>query len=91
MRGRLKNRDTTVICWELLRAMAPGPLGATRLSRVANVPYNRLPDYLGYLTAGGLVKAETYEGHERYRLTPRGMEALNHLDSGLKMLFSALE
>ncbi len=87
----MKNRDTTVICWELLRALAPGPQLPSRLARVANVPYDRLGEYLGFLTNGGLVKAESSEGHEKYSITQRGMEALNHLDSGLKMLFSALE
>lgn len=87
----MKNRDTTVICWELLRALAPEPRIPTRLARVANVPYNRLPEYLGILTTRGLVLVEQSEGHERYAITPKGMEVLNHLDSSLKMLFSALE
>jgi predicted transcriptional regulator len=87
----LKNRDTTVICWEILRAMAPGQQNPTRLARVANVPYDRLPEYLGLLTARGLAKVEQSEGHVIYSITPQGMEVLHHLDSGLKMLFSALE
>ena len=86
----MKNRDTTVIYWELLRAMASEPQLPSRLARVANVPYNRLGDYLRFLTAGGLAKVETTEGHERYSITPKGMEALNHLDSGLKILFPVL-
>lgn len=87
----MKNRDTTVICWELLRAMAPGPQNPTRLARVANVPYDRLPEYLELLTAHGLVKVVESEGHEMRAITPQGMEALHHLDSVLKLLFSALE
>ena len=84
---RLRNRDTTVIYWELLRAMASGPQKPSRLARVVNVPYNRLGEYLEPLAAGGLVKGEAVEGHEVYSMTPRGMEALTHLDRGLKMLF----
>jgi predicted transcriptional regulator len=87
----LKHRDTTVICWELLRALAPGPQMPARLARKVNVPYDRLPEYLGRLTAGSLVRMEQSEGHERYSITPSGMEALSHLDSGLRLLFSALE
>jgi predicted transcriptional regulator len=87
----LKNRDTTVICWEFLRALAPGPQLPSRLARVANVPYDRLGEYLGLLTARGLVNVEQSEGHETYSITPKGMEVLHHLDSGLKMLFSAME
>jgi predicted transcriptional regulator len=87
----LRNRDTTVICWELLKAMASGPQSPTRLSRLTNVPYNRFPDYMEILAGAGLIREESLEGHERYSITPRGMEALGHLDSGLKLLFSALE
>jgi predicted transcriptional regulator len=83
----LKNRDTTLICWELLRALAPGRQNPTRLARVANIPYNRLGEYLGLMTSNGLVRLEAVEGHEAYSITPRGMEALNHLDQGLRMLF----
>ena len=79
-----------MIFWEILRALAPGSQHPTRLSRVANVPYDRLGEYLKFLTAVGLVKVGSAEGHEEYSITPKGMEALNHLDSGLKMLFSAL-
>jgi len=86
----LKNRDTTIIYWELLRTMASGPELPSRLARVANVPYNRLGDYLRFLTSGGLAKVESSEGHERYSITPKGMEALDHLDSGLKILFQVL-
>ncbi|HKT21247.1 MAG TPA: winged helix-turn-helix domain-containing protein [Nitrososphaerales archaeon] len=87
----MKNRDTTVICWELLKAMAQGPRIPSSLSRTANVPYGRLGEYLGLLTSAGLVKSEPAEGHETYSITPRGMEVLNYLDSGLRMLFTALE
>ena len=87
----MRNRDTIVIYWELLRAMASGPQLPTRLARVANVPYNRLGEYLGFLTTGGFVKAVPYDGHERYSVTPEGMEVLGRLDRGLKMLFPALE
>ena len=87
----MRNRDTTTIFWELLKAMAAGPQNPTRLARVANVPYNRLGEYLGPMVSGGLVNAESVEGHGSYSLTPRGMDALRHLDEGLKMLYPALK
>ena len=87
----MRNRDTTVIYWELLRTMASGPQLPTRLARTTNIPYNRLGEYLGFLTTNGFVKADASDGHERYSVTPKGMEVLGRLDSGLKMLFSALE
>lgn len=86
----MKNRDTTVIYWELLRAMASGPQIPSKLARVANVPYERLREYLGFLMANGLVNVGSAEGHENYSVTPRGMEVLHHLDQGLRMLFPAL-
>ncbi|MDG6914064.1 MAG: hypothetical protein JRN44_01430 [Nitrososphaerota archaeon] len=87
----MRNRDTIVIYWELLRALAPGPQLPTKLARTTNIPYNRLAEYLDFLAAGALVKTEPSEGHERYALTPKGMEALGRLDAGLKLLFPALE
>ena len=87
----MKNRDTTVIYWELLRAMASGPQLPSRLARVSNVPYDRLPEYLGALTSSGCVNIVSAGGHDRYSVTPRGMEVLGHLDEGLKLLFPALE
>jgi len=71
--------------------MASEPQLPSRLARVVNVPYNRLGDYLQFLTDGGLARVESTEGHERYSITPKGMEALSHLDSGLKILFPVSE
>lgn len=84
----MKYRDKTVICWELLRALASRQQIPSRLARMVNVPYDRLPEYTGPLVAGGLVKVEAAEGHDSFSITPRGMEALGHLDSALKLLFS---
>ena len=86
----MENRDTTVIYWELLKAMASGPQIPSRLARVANVPYDRLGRYLGFLTTGGFVRMESVAGHETYSVTPRGMEVLDRLEPELKMLFPAL-
>ncbi|MDE1852139.1 MAG: hypothetical protein KGI38_00110 [Thaumarchaeota archaeon] len=84
----MKNRDTVVICWELLKALASGPQIPSRLARVANVPYNRLGEYLGVLTTGGLVKVNKVDSHEMYSITPEGMTVLGHLDPALPKLFS---
>jgi predicted transcriptional regulator len=84
---RLKNRDTVVICWELLKALASGPQMPSKLARIANVPYNRLGGYLGVLTSGGLVKVDTVEAHEVYSITTEGMMVLGHLDPALPKLF----
>lgn len=86
----MKNRDTTVILWELLTALASGPRKPSVLSRVANIPYDRLGDYLGPLMTQGCVGMEQLDGHDVYSVTPKGVELLHHLDLGLKMLFPAL-
>jgi len=69
-----------VICWEILRALASGPQGPSRLARVANVPFDRLGDYLNPLISAGLVRVEALEGHDLYHLAPEGMQALADLD-----------
>ena len=82
----LRNRSKVVICWEILRSLASGPQGPSRLARVANVPFDRLGDYLHPLTSAGLVRVEAVDGHDLYHLTPEGMEALADLDRVLPKL-----
>jgi len=53
---------------------------------VANVPFDRLGDYLHPLTSAGLVRVEAVDGHDLYHLTPEGMEALADLDRVLPKL-----
>lgn len=86
----MRYRDTTVIYWELLRAMASQPQLPSALARVANVPYNRLGTYLDALKSGGFIRVESMEGHDNYSVTPKGMDVLDLLDRGLGMLFPAL-
>jgi len=47
---------------------------------VANVPFDRLGDYLNPLISAGLVRVEALEGHDLYHLAPEGMQALADLD-----------
>jgi len=86
----LRNRSKVVICWEILRALAAGPQGPSKLARVANVPFDRLDDYLGLLISGALVRVESVEGHDLYHLTPDGMQGLADLDRVLPKLFGEL-
>jgi predicted transcriptional regulator len=82
----LKNRSAVVICWELLKALSFGPQGPSRLARVANVPFDRLGEYMNPMLANGLVTRESPEGHELYHITQEGMSALGDLDRVLPKL-----
>lgn len=82
----MRNRSKVVICWELLRALAPGPQGPSRLARVANVPFDRLTEYLNPLLSSDLVRKESTEAHDLYYITPGGMQGLNDLDRLLPKL-----
>jgi predicted transcriptional regulator len=82
----MRNRSKVVICWEVLRALASGPQGPSRLARVANVPFDRLDEYLGPLVSAGLVRREADGEREVYRVTPEGMQALGDLDRVLPKL-----
>ncbi len=82
----MKNRSNVVICWELLGALASGPQGPSRLARVANVPFDRLDDYLAPMVGSGLVRKESAEGRDNYSITPDGMAALVDLDRLLPKL-----
>ncbi|MDA4127480.1 MAG: hypothetical protein OK452_09835 [Thaumarchaeota archaeon] len=82
----MKNRSTVVICWELLKALSAGPQMPSRLARVANVPFNRLGEYLGLLASRGLVKMESVDAHDKYSITIDGMQVLGDLDRALPKL-----
>ncbi len=84
----MRNRSKVVICWEILRALAPGPQGPSRLARVANVPFDRLTDYISPMVAGGLVRKESEDGRDTYHLTQDGMDGLRELDRVLPRLLS---
>jgi len=75
-----------VICWELLKALSAGPQMPSKLARVANVPFNRLGEYLGLLASKGLVKMESIDAHDRYSITIDGMQVLGDLDRALPKL-----
>ena len=66
--------------------MASGPQGPSRLTRVANVPFNRLAVYLDPMISKGLVRKGQAEGRDVYAITQEGMEALRDLDRVLPKL-----
>lgn len=58
----------------------------SKLARVANVPFNRLGEYLGLLASKDLVKMESVDAHDRYSITIDGMQVLGDLDRALPKL-----
>ncbi len=82
----MRNRSKVVICWELLRALASGPQGPSRLARLVNVPFDRLGEYMVPLSSAGMVTAGSVDGHSIYRITQEGMAALADLDRVLPKL-----
>jgi predicted transcriptional regulator len=82
----LRNRSSVVIYWEILKVLSFGSQGPTKLSASANVPFNRLPDYLGPLLSKGLVRKDQEGDRDVYAITPEGMAVLNDLDRVLPRL-----
>ena len=65
---------------EILTELAKGPVGPTKLSRRANISYDRLPPLMDKLARFGAVVRELRETHEEYALTPIGAQLLSDLE-----------
>ena len=58
-----------------------GPSGITRISYGANLPVDRAREVLTYLSEMNLVKEELNGRRKAYRMTPRGGEFLQALQT----------
>ena len=58
-----------------------GPSGITRISYGANLPVDRAREVLTYLSGRDLVKEELNGQRRTYRMTPRGGEFLQALQT----------
>ncbi len=58
-----------------------GPSGITRISYGANLPVDRAKDVLTYLSGRNLVKEELNGQRRAYRMTPKGGEFLQALQT----------
>jgi predicted transcriptional regulator len=62
---------------EILAELIERPSGKTRISRVANLSYDKCVEILLELEGRGLVAKSTREGHEIYGVTPDGSQIVN--------------
>ncbi len=82
---RKKYRSQAGIVHDVLDTLQrEGVLPATRIATYANLPYDRLKVILSSLEANGLV-VKTEDG---YKITAKGVEALNILKRSRKLLES---
>jgi predicted transcriptional regulator len=72
----LKHRPRVVIYVEILAELRERPSGRTRLSRAANLSYDKCVEILRELEAKGLVRKDSEEGHDVYRTTPEGYQVV---------------
>ena len=77
----MRHRPRVVIYVEILAELRGRPSGPTRVSRVANLSYDKCVEFLGALEARGLVARETSDGHVIYRTTPEGYRLVEDWES----------
>jgi len=82
----LQKRSDILIRAEILRILHDGPTGPTRLSRLCNIPYDRLESYISPLISRGLVKSDFVEGKTVFSLTPEGLDVLHQIEEILSKL-----
>jgi predicted transcriptional regulator len=82
----LRKRSDILIRAEILRVLYDGPTGPTRLSRLCNVPYDRLETYISPLLLRGLVDYEVEGDKAIYSLTPDGLKLLHEIEEVLSKL-----
>ena len=70
----MRHRPRVVIYVEILAELRERPSGPTRISRVANLSYDKCVEILTELEARGLVRKESREGHDVYSTTPDGFQ-----------------
>ncbi len=70
----MKHRPRVVIYVEILSELRDRPSGPTRLSRAANLSYDKCAEFLHELESKGLVRKDVQDGHEVYSTTPEGYQ-----------------
>jgi len=68
----LKRRPSVLILMSLLQILIQEPRGPTRLAQAANLNYRKCEEFLGILSASGMVEKAVREGHEIYSATLKG-------------------
>lgn len=70
----MRHRPRVVIYVEILAELRERPSGPTRLSRAANLSYDKCVEILGELATRGLVRKTSQDGHDVYGTTPDGYQ-----------------
>ena len=85
---RRRYRSQAGILHDVLEVLLrEGPLNATRIAQLANLPYDRLRALLEKLVEKGLVEVlEDEEGRRVYRVTQKGLEAYHRLHAAKEIL-----
>jgi len=85
---RRRYRSQAGILHDVLEVLLrEGPLNATRIAQLANLPYDRLRLLLDRLIELGLVElVEDDEGRRLYRITQEGLEAYQKLHAAKEIL-----
>lgn len=71
----MKRRPNVLILMNLLQLLIQEPRGPTRLAQAANLNYRKCEEFLGILSASGMVEKAAQEGHEIYSATLKGKGA----------------
>jgi len=66
------------LCVDILKVMAEGNSKPTRIMYKANLSWTKLEECLGFLGERGLIKSVIEDQGVRYKVTERGMEALDY-------------
>lgn len=82
----LHKRSSILIRAEILRILYDGPTGPTKLSRLCNIPYDRLESYVLPLIERGLVLRNDEEGKIVYSLSEEGAKVLLEIERILSKL-----
>ncbi len=70
----MRHRPRIVIYVEILSELRERPSGRTRLSRVANLSYDKCVEILRELESKGLVSKVVQDGHDVYKTTQDGYQ-----------------
>ncbi len=73
----MRHRPRVVIYVEILAELRERPSGRTRISRVANLSYDKCVEILRELESRGLVVKTSHEGHDTYSTSQAGSQIVD--------------
>lgn len=86
-KGRPGYRSQAGIVYDILKTpYSEGPSPPTRIMYGVRIPYDRLKKLLNQLLENNLVEETIIDNHTYYKLTKKGVDALNELEKVKKLL-----